>query len=299
MSLEAIADLTIFYDEPLAKYTAARLGGSADTVAIARTRQALLEAVIYAHQNRIPYWVLGGGANVLVADEGVRGLVIINHTKGVEIDPTTGRVQAESGVSLITLARRCLVQGLKGLEWAVSIPGTLGGAVVNNAGAHGGDMAGNLVQATIMDIEASYEPSVWPVERLAYAYRYSILKGQHQYLVLDATLQLETGHDPDELSATADGFVAHRKRTQPPGASLGSMFKNPVGDYAGRLIEAAGLKGHQIGGVQISPVHANFFINLGTGTAADYRALIELAQSQVLAQFGVELELEIELLGDK
>lgn len=298
MSLEVIADLTIFYNEPLAKYTAARLGGPADTVAIARTRQALLEAVIYVHQNRIPYWVLGGGANVLVADEGVRGLVIINHTKGVEIDPATGRVQAESGVSLITLARRCLLQGLKGLEWAVSIPGTLGGAIVNNAGAHGGDMAGNLVLAMVMDVQASYEPSVWPVERLAYAYRSSILKGQHQYLVLDATLQLEAGHDPDELSATADGFVAHRKRTQPPGASLGSMFKNPVGDYAGRLIEAAGLKGHQIGGVQISPVHANFFINLGTGTAADYRALIELAQSQVLAQFGVELELEIELLGE-
>ncbi|MCB9437172.1 MAG: UDP-N-acetylmuramate dehydrogenase [Anaerolineales bacterium] len=299
MSLEVIADLTVLYNEPLAKYTAARLGGPADTVAIARTRQALLEAVIYAHQQHIPYWVLGGGANVLVADGGVRGLVIINHTKGVEIDPATGRVQAESGVSLITLARRCLVQGLKGLEWAVSIPGTLGGAVVNNAGAHGGDMAGNLVQAIIMDIEASYEPSVWPVERLAYAYRYSILKGQHQYLVLDATLQLEAGHDPHELTVTADGFIAHRKRTQPPGASLGSMFKNPSGDYAGRLIEAAGLKGHQVGGVQISPIHANFFINLDAGTATDYHALIELVQSQVLARFGVELELEIELLGDK
>lgn len=298
MSLETIADLIVLPNEPLAKYTAARLGGPADRVAIARTRQALVEAVRYAYQSHVPFWILGGGANVLVADAGVQGLVIINHTKGVEIDAGSGRVVAESGVSLITLARRCIHHGLKGLEWAVSIPGTLGGAVVNNAGAHGGDIAGNLVQATVIDLQDSLEPTVWPVSYMTYDYRYSKLKGQHHYLVVDATLQLQTGHDPAALAAIADEFVAHRKRTQPPGASLGSMFKNPSGDYAGRLIEAAGLKGHQIGGVQISPVHANFFINVGNGTAADYRALIELAQTQVRQQFGVELELEIELIGE-
>ena len=132
-----------------------------------------------------------------------------------------------------------------------------------------------------------------------YAYRHSKLKGQAgHYVVLSARLQLEPGHNPTELTKIAEGFVAHRKKTQPPGASLGSMFKNPPGDYAGRLIEAAGLKGSQIGGVQISPVHGNFFVNVGHGTAADYNALIELAQKSVLDKFGIALELEIERIGD-
>jgi UDP-N-acetylmuramate dehydrogenase len=185
-----------------------------------------------------------------------------------------------------------------GLEWSVSVPGTVGGAVVNNAGAHGGDMAQLLLDCQLYDALEDAFP-VWSKAELHYAYRHSSLKGQHgRYVVLSARLQLEAGHDPGELQALAETFIQHRKRTQPPGASLGSMFKNPPGDYAGRLIEAAGLKGKQIGGVQISPIHANFFINLGNGTAADYAALIDLAQQIVLEKFGVHLELEIERVGD-
>lgn len=298
-ALAALPDLKLLENEPLAKYTAARLGGPADLLVLARSTDALAGAANWAITNRIHWVILGGGANVLVSDEGFRGLVIINQTKAVTIDETTGRVSAESGVNLTTLARRCMLHGLKGFEWAVSVPGTVGGAVVNNAGAHGGDMAHNLREAEILDLAISSSPQIWPCERFEYAYRHSVLKGHPaRFLVLSAGLQLETGHSPSELNAIADEFVAYRKRTQPPGASLGSIFKNPPGDYAGRLIELAGLKGHQIGGVQVSPVHANFFVHSGHGTAADYSGLITFVQETVLAKTGVALELEIERIGE-
>ncbi len=285
-------------DESLARYTVARLGGPADALLVANNTNDLTDAVTLAAKHDIPWLILGGGANVLIADAGYRGLVIINHTKAVRFEED-GRVVAESGANLSTLARRCMNQGLAGLEWAVSVPGTVGGAVVNNAGAHGGDMAGTVRWVEIFNLEDRPHVELWSVSQMHYGYRSSILKGgQGPHVVLGATLKLEPDHDPDELNAKADSYVAHRKRTQPPGASLGSIFKNPEGDYAGRLIEAAGLKGTTQGGVMISPVHANFIVNTGEGTAAEYRALIELARRTVLEKFGVELELEIELLGD-
>lgn len=298
--LRAIPDLTLSEDEPIARYTAARLGGPADALAVVHSTDALVQTAQWAQQSHIAWVVIGGGANVLVSDTGFRGLVIVNHSKNSTIDAETGRVEADSGVTLTPLARRCMAQGLKGLEWAVSVPGTLGGAIVNNAGAHGGDMAHNLVQATILDLASDrLMPEIWPVEKLAYDYRHSALKGhRQQYLVLQGVLQLEPHHDPTELASTADGFVAHRKKTQPPGASLGSIFKNPPGDYAGRLIEASGLKGYQIGGVQVSPIHANFIVNLGNGTASDYYDLIQHVRHTVHEKTGVFLELEIERIGE-
>lgn len=288
----------IRFGEALAKYTVARLGGPAAAVFLAKTPEQLIIALERARAAGHPWRILGGGANVLAADEGFQGLLIINQAKHYQLTPQTGEVWVESGVNLTTLARLCMGEGLKGLEWAVSVPGTVGGAVVNNAGAHGGDMAGNLSAAEVYLI-AHGERQSWQVADFDYAYRHSRLKGHPDLaLVLSASLTLDPSHPPAELQAIADGFIEHRKRTQPPGASLGSMFKNPPGDYAGRLIEAAGLKGFQQGGVQISPLHANFFINVGGGTAADYQALIERAQAEVRAQFGVELVLEIERVGD-
>jgi UDP-N-acetylmuramate dehydrogenase len=284
--------------EALAKYTVARLGGPATAVFLAKTPDQLIVAVQGARQAGLAWRVLGGGANVLAADEGFRGLLIVNQAKQFRLNAQTGEVWAESGVNLTTLARVCMGEGMKGLEWGVSVPGTLGGAVVNNAGAHGGDMAGNLSAAEVYLI-ATGERATWLPATFEYAYRHSCLKGHPDLaLVLSLSLKLDPGHPPAELQAIAEDFIEHRKRTQPPGASLGSMFKNPPGDYAGRLIEAAGLKGLQHGGVQISPLHANFFINLGGGTAADYQALIAQAQAEVRARFGVMLELEIERLGD-
>ncbi len=284
-------------DEPLARYTVARLGGPADALVVANSTTDLTDAVTLAARHGIPWVVLGGGANVLVADAGYRGLVIINHTKAVRFEEG-GRVVAESGANLSTLARRCMNQGLAGLEWAVNVPGTVGGAVINIAGAHGGEMAGTVRWVELLSLEDCPHVELWGVSQMRYGYRSSVLKGERgRYVVLAVTLILEPGHDPGALNARADNFVAHRKRTQPPGASLGSIFKNPPGDYAGRLIEAAGLKGTAIGGVQISPVHANFIVNTGEGTAAEYRALIASAQRTVQDKLGVALELEIELIG--
>lgn len=294
---ERFGDL-VKYDEPLARYTVARLGGPADALITVQSTNELVDVITLAHQQSIPWIILGGGANVLIADAGYHGLVIVNHAKDTRFE-YEGQITADSGVSLSTLARRCMSRGLAGLEWGVNVPGTVGGAIVNNAGAHGGDMAGIVRRINVFSLVDFPHHELWNVDQMRYDYRHSVLKGDRgRYVVLAATLKLEPGADPGVLKARADEFVAHRKRTQPPGASLGSMFKNPPGDYAGRLIEAAGLKGAIVGGVQISPVHANFFINLGGGTASDYRALIDLTRETVQKLFGVELELEIECIGE-
>jgi len=277
------------------RYTVARLGGPADALFIAETGDELAAVTACAWREGWSVRIIGGGANILFSDAGFRGLIIINHARHMEFDTEQGTLNAESGAVLATISRECIDRGLGGFEWAIGIPGTLGGAVVGNAGAHGGDMAHSVVSVTLATPEQPDE--VWPVEALKYDYRRSALKGRATpYLVRSALLSLSPGCNPDELRANADAFTAHRKRTQPPGASLGSMFRNPPGDYAGRLIEAAGLKGTRIGGVQISPVHANFFVNTGGGTAADYVALIEHVQHTVHERFGVDLELEVEVI---
>jgi UDP-N-acetylmuramate dehydrogenase len=271
---------------------------------VASTATALRQAVGLAWQHEVPYRVLGSGANVLVSDAGVRGLVIINRARQVSFsspDPgTLHSVVAESGASLSTVARKCVARGLAGLEWAASIPGTVGGAVVGNAGAWGGDVASSLVGAMVL--EPGGAVAYWPVERFAYAYRYSVLKARLQSakpqpVVLEAEFSLRPGDRAGMETWLAD-MVAQRKASQPPGASCGSVFKNPPGDYAGRLIEAAGLKGSRVGGAEISQVHANFVINGGSATASDVKALIDRARSTVQARFGVTLELEIQLIGE-
>lgn len=288
-------------DEPLAKYTAARIGGTAEWLYVARASvEELAEVAAAAWADGLDVRVLGGGANVLVSDRGVRGLVIINHVSEIQFGEWHDgrRVSASSGVSLSVLAHKCQACGLAGFEWAVSVPGTIGGAVVNNAGAHGSDMAQSVRDVVVL--EADSGPKLYSRADMQYAYRYSSLKARadRRFIVLLATLAL-TPDDPARIQDRMDSCVAYRKKTQPPGASLGSVFKNPPGDYAGRLIEAAGLKGYQIGGVMVSPVHANFFVNAAAdASAADYYALIQHVQNEVLRKTGVSLELEIELVGD-
>jgi len=292
-----LSNFPLLHNEPLAKYTAARMGGAADLLYIARdSNEQLCEVVAAAWAENVPVRVLGGGANVLVSDSGVRGLVVINRVSKAAYNDTSVTVTA--GMSLGVLARKCAAQGLSGFEWAVSVPGTVGGAVVNNAGAHGGDMAGCLRSAALIDAENGTQ--VLTNGDLAYEYRSSSLKARtdRRFLVTMATLTLK--HDtPGAINVRMDEFIAHRKRTQPAGASLGSNFKNPPGDYAGRLIESCGLKGAKIGGAQVSPVHANFFINTGgTSTASDYFRLIMLVREVVHEKTGVLLETEVELVGE-
>lgn len=303
VTLQAVFGDRMQQHTSLARYTSARVGGPADILLQVDSTDELASAAAHLWAWEIPFFVLGGGSNLLISDRGVRGVVLLNRARQVQfnerVDPPS--VWAESGAGLGLVARQAALRGLGGLEWAAAIPGTIGGAVVGNAGAHGGDMAGNLQLAEILHLsesQAEPERQQWPLEKLEYVYRSSSLKrNPGKSVVLSALLHLEHS-TPESVQARLDQFAVHRRRTQPPGASMGSMFKNPPGDYAGRLIEAAGLKGTQIGGAQISTRHANFFINLGDATAADVYALIQQARQKVAERFGVQLELEIELLGD-
>lgn len=292
-ALQAAFGDRLLFNEPLARHNSARIGGPADVFLTAHSLDDLRKAAALAWVYQMPFKLLGGGSNILISDQGVRGLVIHNQTSGIAVEGST--VIVDSGVGTITLTRRCIDEGLSGFEWAIGIPGTIGGAVYGNAGAHGGDMAGSLIEVQVM---TPIGEAVMTKDDLAFQYRSSILKREGlPFVILSAKLGL-VPDDPVAIRALAEEYNATRKRTQPPGATLGSMFKNPPGDYAGRLIEAAGLKGTQIGGAQISDKHANFFLNTGDATAADIKALIELTREKVMAQFGVELELEIELVGE-
>ncbi len=283
---------------PLAPFTSARIGGPADALLAVRSKDELARAARLLWSLEVPFRVLGAGSNVLVSDAGYRGVVLLNQAQGVRFEASDDQVLAfaESGASLGALARRCVERGLQGLEWAATVPGTVGGAVVGNAGAHGGDVAGCLAWAEIL--LQSGQVVQWDAAQLGYGYRTSALKEQRaQGVVLEAVFRLAKA-SPAELRRRVARFIGHRRNTQPTGASMGSMFKNPPGDAAGRLIEAAGLKGLQVGAAQVSPKHANFFINLGGATAQEVWTLIQQAQREVERQFGIRLELEIELLGE-
>lgn len=281
-------------NEPLAAHTTWRIGGPAEWWLAVESLDQLVEAAVLARQHQIPVFILGSGANLLIGEAGIRGLVIKNRAGDIERRGET--VIVESGAMLPGLARRCATWGLSGLEWAIGIPGTIGGAVVNNAGAYGGDMAHTVRRVELLSPAGE---RLWqPVEWLAYDYRTSRLKrSDSAWIVLRAELGLKNG-PPAEIEARLNGFNRRRKAAQPPGATGGSVFKNPPGDYAGRLIEVAGLKGHQIGQVRVSPVHANFFENLGGAAAGDVLALIETVREQVKQQFGITLALEIEVIGE-
>jgi UDP-N-acetylmuramate dehydrogenase len=294
----------------LARYTSARVGGFADALILVRSLTELEEAAKLLWESETPFLVLGGGSNVLISKAGYRGVVIVNRAQKVWIDEDHDPpvVWAESGANLGVVARQVSGRGLSGLEWAVGIPGTVGGAVVGNAGAHGGDMNRSFFLAEILHHypkEKDSTPKIikerWSVEKMAYEYRSSILKRQPGAgVVLNAALRLEkpAADNGQTILDRIEAYGEQRRKTQPPGASMGSMFKNPKGDYAGRLIEAAGLKGKRLGSVEISPLHGNFFINHGGASSDDIYALIHEARQTVFDKFGIMLELEIELVGD-
>ena len=292
-------DVLLLRDEPLSKYTAARLGGAADWVYIARnSADELAQIVTTAWREGIPTRILGGGANVLISDRGVRGLVVIDRLNEITF-AEGGSVIVTGGTSLTVFAHKLQSRGLSGFEWAVSVPGTLGGAAVNNAGAHGRDMAANVTRVSLIDAERG--AYTLDGADMAYEYRGSALKHRTDRRFLVTSLDMRfTLANIAAIKTKMDEHIAYRKRTQPPGASLGSIFKNPPGDYAGRLIESCGLKGVRVGGAQVSPVHANFFINLegDQASASDYYALIRRVQKTVFDQTGISLETEIEWVGD-
>jgi UDP-N-acetylmuramate dehydrogenase len=284
------------HNVPLAPYTSARIGGPADVLITVDSADDLDVIVTSLWEAGAAYFLLGGGSNILVSDKGVRGITLLNHAKAVRFESGSDpKVRAESGTVLTNLANRCASKGFSGLEWAATVPGTVGGAIYGNAGAFGGDMAHSLLQAEVLTHRGREQ---WSPEKLAYGYRTSVLKrGDLKATVLAAEIGLRNA-TKSEVAVKIGEFSERRKSTQPPGASMGSMFKNPEGDTAGRLIEAAGLKGTRIGTAEVSPIHGNFFINHGKSNASDVRALIEFVQKTVREKLGVKLELEIELVGE-
>lgn len=293
---------------PMDKYTSARVGGKADVLIITSNADELTKVIRRLWDFNLPFIILGGCSNVLVSDKGVRDVVIVNRARGVsnatfDLQKDSPMIQADSAQGFGLLAREAAQKGLSGLEWATGIPGTLGGAIVGNAGAHGCEISANLVMADILQRNENKQTllpdiSRWSNQQFEFGYRSSILKRMRgEAIVLKADLQV-CRESPDIIQEKIRDLTEQRRKTQPPGASMGSMFKNPAGDYAGRLIEKAGLKGVQVGGAQISPRHANFFINSGEASATDIYQLICLVQKTVAEKSGVHLELEVELIGD-
>ncbi|MGH2456995.1 MAG: UDP-N-acetylmuramate dehydrogenase, partial [Candidatus Limnocylindria bacterium] len=274
--------------------TTLRVGGAADRMATARSREELLAALRLAREAGVACLVLGNGSDVVVADAGIRGLVVRNRARETAIDGD--RLRAASGAAMAMLVKRCTAEGLAGLEFGISIPGTLGGAVWANAGAHGGEIKDVAVAVEAWD-PATDQLLELPNAACAFAYRESRFKHSGE-LVIGAELRLRADA-AERIAARVGEHQAQRAATQPlADQNAGSVFRNPPGDHAGRLVDAAGLKGRRIGSAMVSPLHANFIVTDRGGSAADVRALGDLVRAAVADRFGVELQYEIEFVGD-
>jgi len=296
--------------ELLSKHTSFRIGGPADLFVTPTSKEELTEFVRLSREHDVPHFVFGGGTNILVSDRGIRGLVIWNRSGSLTTDffsaphtPTGNGVSdmqciltAGSGVPLAQLARYTIRLGLAGIEWAIGIPGTLGGAIVNNAGAFDGQMSDIVREISVLHQDGKI--SAWDASELDFGYRTSRLKHTaHGNIILEARLLLQR-QAANQLQKRASEYVTSRRQAQPREPSAGSVFTNPPGDYAGRLIEEAGLKGLRVGDAQVSAKHANFIVNAGHARASDVYTLIEMIQAKVYRRFGISLDLEIQLVGD-
>jgi UDP-N-acetylmuramate dehydrogenase len=285
-------------DVSMADYTSFGVGGPADLLAIARNADELIDWVRLARSSGVAYIVLGRGTNVLVSDLGIRGLVIVNECQQYELG-ADGVLSAESGCLFCELAQETVRSGWAGLEWAVGIPGTLGGAVVGNAGAYGGYLGDVLVDVRLLYSDGNVARV--PLCQLGYGYRTSSLKredpGGPRTVVLEARMQLIPG-DPAELSERAHAVTEQRQAHTPQGACAGSTFMRTEQYPAGFLIEQAGLKGYRIGGAQVSDKHANFIMNAGSATAQEIADLIRYVQERVWRDFAQRLEPEVQFIGE-
>ncbi len=285
-------------DVALAPYTSLRVGGPADLFAITDELEDLHELVAWAAGRGIPWRVIGRGSNLVIADRGFRGLIVRMESTRLAIvgEGSDALVTASAGTSLALLARETAARGWTGFEFAAAIPGTLGGAVVQNAGAHAGEMRGVLRSARILRDDGRVDDL--PTSALDLSYRDSALKrAWPRPVVVEATFALKPSPAAEAL-ARIDEIRHWRREHQPTEMSAGSTFTNPPGDFAGRLIECAGLKGRAIGGAAISTRHANFIVNQGGASAEDVVSLIRLARSEVARRFGIALVPEVEFLGD-
>jgi UDP-N-acetylmuramate dehydrogenase len=277
---------------PLADRTTWRIGGPADVLATPADREDLRIALGWAAADGIPWRVLGNGSNLLVRDAGVRGLVLRVRRALDEVAIDENRIAVGAGASLPAVARAAARAGLAGLEFGAGIPGAIGGAVVMNAGWHKYEIGASIESVDYLD-ETGHQTRI-DTDETTFGYRRSVFR-ERRGIVLGATLKLTRG-DTEEILRRMDGFAESRKQNQPTElASCGSVFLKPDGDFAGRLIDEAGLKGTRRGAIEVSHKHANFFVNTGGGTSADVLALVETVEAEVERRFGVRLIREFEL----
>lgn len=294
--LDCPADQMILYtNEPMSRHTSFRIGGPADLLVSPKTERAICSVMRAAKKAGLPVTVLGNGSNVLVKDEGIRGVVVCIGTEYGNVSVEGTRLEAQTGALLSVLSSEAYRAGLTGLEFAGGIPGSLGGALFMNAGAYDGQMADVVVSSRYYDAKIDAVGTL-TAEEHAFAYRSSVFKSHPEWIALSAVLQLKEG-DPTAIRAKMDDFAQRRREKQPLNyPSAGSTFKRPKGYFAGKLIQDAGLMGYTIGGAQVSEKHAGFVINRGNATCEDVLHLIEHVQKEVRRQFGVELEPEVRML---
>lgn len=285
----------VLLDEPMSAHTTFRVGGPADYFVTPRTVGALRQVVQLCRGREVPLHVLGCGSNVLVADAGLRGVVLRVGPKLGDVEALEdGSVTAQAGATNAKVARAALAAGLAGYEFAAGIPGSIGGAAIMNAGAYDGELRDVAVKVTCLD--ARGEVVEVPAAEAGWGYRRSRL-GVDGLIVLEVALQLQPG-DPQAIQARMDELARRRNEKQPLDLpSAGSTFKRPEGHFAGKLIQDADMQGHSVGGAQVSPKHAGFVVNTGGATAADVLRVIEDVKVRVLDAFGVELEPEVRLWG--
>ena len=284
----------ILEEEPMKKHTTFRIGGPAEYLILPQTTEEIADVIKLCRQEEIPWYIVGNGSNLLVADEGVRGVVIqlLRNFNQIQVEGCQIRMQA--GAQNAAVAKRALDASLTGFEFAAGIPGTIGGAVVMNAGAYGGEMKDILKEVTVLDPNGMIRTI--PAEELELGYRTSII-ARKGYVVLEAVIVLKTG-DPKEIKAAMDELKEKRVTKQPlEYPSAGSTFKRPEGYFAGKLIMDAGLRGFSVGGAQISEKHCGFVINKGNATAKAVTELMDETKKIVMEKFGVALEPEVKRLG--
>ncbi|NJK61557.1 MAG: UDP-N-acetylmuramate dehydrogenase [Synechococcaceae cyanobacterium SM2_3_1] len=282
--------------ESLASHTTFRVGGPAEWYCEPTSLLELQQCLAWSFQSQTSVTFLGAGSNLLISDQGLRGLVInTRRLREIQILPG-GRLWAAAGAPLKKLADLAARHGWSGMEWAIGIPGTVGGAVVMNAGAHQQSIADVLLEVTLLDDQA--QPQQLTMAELNYGYRSSLLQ-QRTWIVTGASFQLHPGHDPAHIKAQTERNWLERQQRQPYDLpSCGSVFRNPKPMAAGWLIEQTGLKGHQIGGAQVANRHANFILNCGQASATDIHTLIRFVQGAVFERWSLVLEPEVRILGD-
>ncbi len=282
-------------NESMQKHTSFRLGGPADALAIPHSVEELKGILAFCDRHELPIFVMGNGSNLLVRDGGIRAVVIKISGALSTVVLTEYGLEAEAGISMAAVAHAAVEAGLGGLEFAAGIPGSLGGAIIMNAGAYGGEMKDVVRHVVALDYKG--QEHYFTNEQLDFGYRKCLLQGR-DLIVVKVGLNLEE-QDPASSRALINDYNRRRREKQPLDLpSAGSVFKRPPGHYAGQLIEEAGLKGKQIGGAQVSIKHAGFIVNLGNATAKDVEDLIRHVQQKVAANAGVHLEPEVRIVGE-